>query len=143
MVHPLRRLLTACCLVAALCSGGVAVGAVEAGPGTKNFSAPGGVPNYFSNEAEPFLGQSAAPGPVQHSTVSGAPRVRGGSSRGRLAHRGRSYHGRSTRHVAARGVHAIHASSHASSHAYGRASARAAHSHAALRHPAAVARRRG
>jgi len=57
-------------------------------PGSKNFTAPRGVPNYFSNESGPFNGaaggQSAPAGSVP--TVA-APAARGGAAFAAAPHR--------------------------------------------------------
>ena len=136
MINRLRRGVIAFCLAAALSLAGGSARAVEAGPGTKNFSVPPGVPDHFSNEAEPFAASPAAQGPVPRSTVSRGPRAR----RVAALHRGgRSLHGRAGHHHVAsrrgRGgrtvVHSAHGS-HTVSHA--RTASRP--------HPA-VARRRG
>jgi hypothetical protein len=62
--------------------------AVEMGPGTKNFTAPRNVPNYFSNEAEPFLGRGSP------ETGYERPFVRGGVSHHYARYRGGRYRGR-------------------------------------------------
>ncbi len=95
MIFTLRRGALALCLAAALALAGGSARAVEAGPATKNFNVPPGVPDHFSNEAEPFKAGPAAEGPVPRSTVSRGPR-----SRRVAARHGRVEHGR-TAHAAA------------------------------------------
>ena len=56
----LRYPAAALCLTLALAIGPAA--AAEAPPGSKNFNSPGSVPNYFSNEAAPFV-----PSPNSHA----------------------------------------------------------------------------
>jgi len=78
----LRRLALAGCVVLAALTAGAALDAVAAPPGSKNFTAPASVPNYFSNEAGSFRGdataraaQSGAPtlaAPAPHSRVAAA-----------------------------------------------------------------------
>lgn len=125
MIFTLRRGAIALCLAAAVALAGGAACAVEAGPGTKNFNVPPGVPDHFSNEIEPFAATPAAQGPVPRSTVSHGPRSRHVASRrerGRMVHgrlvRGRVVHGRA---VASRGEHRGRAPVHTVS--------RAAHGH--------------
>jgi hypothetical protein len=62
---------------------GMAARAFEPPPGSKNFTAPSSVPNYFSNEAAPFRRgpQTAAPGADRFNT---AP-ARTGSSHAAVA----------------------------------------------------------
>src|SRR5689334_3999473 len=60
---------------------GVPAGAVEPPPGTKNFSPPGYVPNYFSNESGPFQGGANARNAQSETT----PFVAAPGSRGRVA----------------------------------------------------------
>ncbi len=130
MIPGLRRGAIAVCLAAALALVGGSARAVEAGPGTKNFNVPPGVPDHFSNEAEPFAATPADQGPVPRSTVSRGPRsryvvdrrgrvVHGRVVHGRLVH-GRVVHGRA---VASRSVHRGRAPVHTVS--------RAAHGHPA------------
>jgi hypothetical protein len=135
MIFTLRRGAIALCLAAAVALAGGAACAVEAGPGTKNFNVPPGVPDHFSNETEPFAATPADQGPVPRSTVSHGPRSRHVASRrergrmvhGRLVH-GRVVHGRLVhervvhgRAVASRGEHRGRAPVHTVS--------RAAHGH--------------
>ena len=113
MIDRLRRGGIACCLAAALAVAGASARAVEAGPGTKNFNVPAGVPDHFSNEAEPFAASPAAEGPVPRGGVSRGPRAhRAVATRGHDRH---GHHARVTRHAAVRG-HSRHAarSSHVS-----------------------------
>ena len=61
----LRYPAVAICLTLALAIAPVALrpaAAAEAPPGSKNFNSPGSVPNYFSNEAAPFV-----PSPNSHT----------------------------------------------------------------------------
>ncbi|HEX3882365.1 MAG TPA: hypothetical protein VHW66_06875 [Stellaceae bacterium] len=134
----LRRGAIALCLAAALSFAGGSARAVEAGPGTKNFNVPPGVPDHFSNEAEPFAASPAAEGPVPRSTVSRGPRAR----RVAATHRGgRVVHGRAGRHQVAsrrghgRGGRAVAHTAH-SSHTV-------SHAHTASRPHVVVAKRRG
>ncbi|HVC51092.1 MAG TPA: hypothetical protein VND87_03630 [Stellaceae bacterium] len=81
MASTLTCALRACCLAASLGLFGLPAGAVEMSAGTKNFTPPAGVPNYFGNEAEPFTGEHPAarrPGP---SMVSGPSHRSGGAER--------------------------------------------------------------
>ena len=134
MIFTLRRGAIAVCLAAVLALAGGSARAVEAGPGTKNFNVPPGVPDHFSNEAEPFAATPADQGPVPRSTVSRGPRARyEAARRGRAGH-GRVVHGRVVhgRVVASRGGHRGRAPVHAASHA--------PHGHA-VSHPAKTAAR--
>ncbi len=74
-----RHLALAFCVGLVLAVAGAPAGAVEAPPGSKNFTPPADVPNYFSNESGPFQGganaHSAPPGAVP---VAAAPASRGG-----------------------------------------------------------------
>lgn len=80
------RLAAALFLAAALGFLGHPAGAVELGGGTKNFTPPPGVPNYFSNEAEPFNGahtsarlrapSRVSPVPAPPHSYAAAPRER-------------------------------------------------------------------
>jgi len=71
--------IAACLAIAAAVVAPMAVqsaGAAEAPPGSKNFTSPGGVPNYFSNEAAPFVGSpNPRPAPAQPAPVIAAPAV--------------------------------------------------------------------
>jgi len=64
----LRSVALAACVTLAAAFAGTPVGAVEAPPGSTNFTPPRDVPNYFSNESGPFQGaagaRSAQPGAV-------------------------------------------------------------------------------
>jgi hypothetical protein len=64
----LRRLLLAVGASLAVVVAALPVAAVETPPGSKNFTPPRNVPNYFSNESGPFNGgagaRTAQPGPV-------------------------------------------------------------------------------
>jgi hypothetical protein len=111
------------------------------GNGSKNFSAPNSVPNYFSNEAGPMIGGAAesrrgelypgqaAASPPQPAAVAAVPQIRqrvamavprGPAVRGRgtsvVAHHV-AVHGRSTARVVAQGKghsHVVYASSRTS-----------------------------
>jgi hypothetical protein len=49
-------------------------GAAEAPPGSKNFNSPGSVPNYFSNEAAPFVASpNPHPAPAEPAPAAVAP----------------------------------------------------------------------
>jgi hypothetical protein len=83
-------------VVLAALTAGAALDAVAAPPGTKNFTAPSNVPNYFSNEAGSFRGdataraaQSGAPpslaAPAPRRTVAAASRRAGRHQVGRTA----------------------------------------------------------
>jgi hypothetical protein len=122
----LRHLMLAAGVALAAAVAGAPVDAVAAPPGSKNFTPPGYVPNYFSGEAPSFQGNAATqpvqPGASQprvgpgfaapQSTVAAASRglgrrhaVRAAQGRGRL----RLAHGRATAHrqlVDARAGHA-------------------------------------
>jgi len=95
------KLALAIALAAAVAGGPAA--AVEAPPGSKNFSPPGYVPNYFSNESGPFQGGATAraaqpdTAPIVAAPASrgralaasrrnARPYAAGGRGRGRLAH---------------------------------------------------------
>ncbi|HEY1797360.1 MAG TPA: hypothetical protein VGG57_14710 [Stellaceae bacterium] len=154
MVLRLHRGAIALCLAAVLALGGGSARAVEAGPGTKNFNVPPGVPDHFSNEAEPFKAGPAAEGPVPRSTVSRGPRARdalsrrGRGERGRVVH-GRVVHGRVVHGLAVHGrvLHG-HVVASRSGHR-GRAVSHVEHGHAAshaktaARPHVAAAKRRG
>jgi hypothetical protein len=110
---------------------GLSAGAVESPAGSKNFTAPRYVPNYFSNESGAFTGAIHRPGVQPSAPVYAAPRAyprpsygyaaasrravddrRYTSSRRRYHHlaRGRLAARRHFIHVAARGHrHALHA----------------------------------
>jgi hypothetical protein len=103
--------------------------AADTGNGSKNFSTPSSVPNYFSNEAGPMLGGAAesrrgelvagqaAASPAQPSAAAAAPQarqrvamaepkgraVRGSHGARAVAHHV-AVHGRSTARVAAHGA---------------------------------------
>jgi hypothetical protein len=139
MTPRLRRGAIVLCLAVACALAGGSARAIEAGPATKNFNVPAGVPDHFSNEAEPFAASPAAGGPVPHSTVS-----HGRRSRHAVARRGRFEHGR-----VAHG-HAVHGRAVASrSEHRGRAPVHAVHGHpvshakTAARPRTATARRHG
>jgi hypothetical protein len=143
----LRRGAIALCLAAALMLAAGFARAAEPGPGTKNFNVPSGVPDHFSNEAEPFAASPADQGPVPRSTVSRGPRSRrvaarrGRAEHGRVVH-GRVVHGRVAhgRVVASRGaahrwrapVHTARGAEHGHSATHAKTAARP--------HPASVKR---
>jgi hypothetical protein len=146
------------CLAAVLIAGQAR--AADTGNGSKNFSTPQTVPNYFSNEAGPMLGPGsetqrgplymgqtygtmqaaataapAAPSYRQHVAMA-EPRGRLIRGRGgRLVPHHIAVHGRTVTRVAAHGsslrAHTAYASGHAS-HSVGRATTRVstAHRHA-------------
>jgi hypothetical protein len=89
---PLRALALGVALAAAVAGGSAA--AVEAPPGSKNFTPPADVPNYFSNESGPFQGgASARNAQSDTAAIAAAP-----GSRGRVLAASR----RNARHHAAR-----------------------------------------
>jgi hypothetical protein len=62
----------------AIALGGFPAGAVEAPPGSKNFTPPGDVPNYFSNESGPFQGgANARNAPSDTAPIVAVPASRG------------------------------------------------------------------
>ena len=73
---------------------GVSADAVEAPPGSKNFTPPGYVPNYFSNESGPFQGGAN----TRNAQSETAPIVAAPGARGRVAASSR----RNARHHGAR-----------------------------------------
>jgi hypothetical protein len=148
MIPRLRRGAIALCLAVACVFAGGPARAVEAGPGTKNFNVPPGVPDHFSNETEPFAASPAAEGPVPRSTVSRGPRSRyvttrrGRFEHGRVVH-GRVVHGRVVhgRVVASRSERRGRASVHTVSHpVHGHP---VAHARTAARPHVAAAKRHG
>jgi hypothetical protein len=153
MIPRLRRGAIAFCLAAALALAGGSARAIEAGPATKNFNVPPGVPDHFSNEAEPFAASPAAQGPVPRSTVSHGPHsryvvdrrgrvVHGRVVHGRVVH-GRVMHGRVVHGhvVASRSEHRRHAPARAISRAvHGRA---VSHAKTASRPHTTTAKRHG
>ena len=146
-----RRIAFCACLAAVLIAGQAR--AADTGNGSKNFSTPNSVPNYFSNEAGPMLGPASetqrgslymkqtygSARPPAAPAVAEVPRYRQhvamAEPRGRLI-RGRggrlvphhiAVHGRTVTRVAAHGslrTHTAYARSHAS-HAAGHAVSRA------------------
>jgi hypothetical protein len=56
----LRHLAIAICVGLAIAVAGTPADAVEAPPGSRNFTPPSDVPNYFSNESGPFQGRATA-----------------------------------------------------------------------------------
>lgn len=97
-------------VVLALVVGAAAAAAAEPPAGTKNFSAPSGVPNYFSNEAGAPMGHGGIVHPFARgqSFAAESPRAparmaaRRHSSRHHVASRGRH---RATRLAAAKSRH--------------------------------------
>ncbi len=89
-----RRLALASCVALAVVVAGVPADAVEAPPGSKNFTPPRDVPNYFSNESGPFQGGAHA----RSAQPDTAPIVAAPASRGRAVASSR----RNARHHAAR-----------------------------------------
>ena len=75
----LRHLALGVCVGLAIAVAGAPAGAVEAPAGSRNFTPPSDVPNYFSNESGPFQGganaRNAQPGAIP---VVAAPASRGG-----------------------------------------------------------------
>jgi len=80
-----RPVVLAVCVALFAAAAGMPAGAVEAPPGSANFTPPGSVPNYFSNESGPFQGGAAArpaqPGagpvftaPAPRRRIAAAPR---------------------------------------------------------------------
>jgi len=121
----LRRLALAVCLVY---SAGLAVetaAAVEPPSGSRNFTPPGHVPNYFSNETAPFRGTSggqtaapgaspvvAVPGIANHGAVAATRAARqhsvqAGRQRARLARGKAGRHGQVARARVSRGGKAV------------------------------------
>ena len=105
-LHPLALALGTALAIAVA---GVPAGAVEAPPGSKNFTPPGDVPNYFSNESGPFQGgANARSTPSDTAPILAAPASRGralaasrGNARRHAAHaRGRTRlaHGKAAAH---------------------------------------------
>jgi len=77
----------------AIAAVGTPANAVEAPPGSKNFTPPGDVPNYFSNESGPFQGGAN----TRNAPSDTAPIVAAPASRGRALAASR----RNSRHHAA------------------------------------------
>jgi hypothetical protein len=109
------RLLAVALLLALLAIPGAGAAlAIETPEGSRNFNAPGYVPNYFSNEAGSFQGRASSPSyGAAPAYAAPAPRagnvfVSGRHGRYRLVLRGRgrgrryvaAAHGRTARHVA-------------------------------------------
>jgi hypothetical protein len=126
-LRPLMR--AACVALAALLTG--PAGAAEPPPGSKNFSSPRGVPDFFSNESGPFRGGANA----RAVSPGGIPAVAAP-----VQHRGGENHGGA---VAAR----RHGRSHPTHVARGRGGYRSAHrkaaAHGRVAHAQAGARRGG
>lgn len=95
----LRYLALAGCLVLAMLAAGASLETVAAAAGSKNFTAPSYVPNYFSNEGGSFRGDSTAraAGPAAvPNLAAAAPRTRiaTASRRAGRHHAGRAVKGR-------------------------------------------------
>jgi len=121
--RPLRPWMRAACVALAAMLTGPA-GAAEPPPGSKNFSSPRGVPDFFSNESGPFRGganaRAVSPGAIP---AVAAP----------VQHRGREYQGGA---VASR----QHGRSHLTHVARGRGGYRSAHRKAGMHGHLAQAR---
>jgi hypothetical protein len=112
-----RRWAILCCLAAAAALAGPPAMARDNPVGTKNFVPPRGVPDHFTEEAEPFLGRSGTPHeavaaspavvPVRRSPHHAAARHASHRHHGRVAHRGKA-----ARHP----VRAAHARRHVATH---------------------------
>ena len=141
----------------ALCGAPAAgpVCAFEAPSGSKNFTPPGSVPDYFSNEAAPFgrASQTATPGADRFATAPvGAGRAHASmpqpardtaTSPGRGRYRGRLAGGESGRHVASSRAGRVHAGPARVRSAHVRPDTRAAsRRRVATRHRAAASRPR-
>ena len=120
----LRRLALAVCVVYGAGVGGEAAAAAELPSGSRNFTAPGHVPSYFSNETAPFRGTSggqvaspgagpvvAVPGTAERSIASNrAARqqsVSAGRQRARLARGKAGRYGQVARARVSRGGKAV------------------------------------
>ena len=138
----LRRLALAVCLAYGAGLGTDMAAAVEPPSGSRNFTAPRHVPNYFSNETAPFRGTSggqttspgagpvvAAPVQAQHGAVASNRRARqksvhAGRQRAKLARGKAGRHGQVVRAGGSRGGKVVAAqSAHARSKASGARSA--------------------
>jgi len=93
LLRRLHRLALALAAALAIAVAGVPAAAVEAPPGSKNFTPPADVPNYFSNESGPFQGGANA----RNAPSDTAPIVAAPASRGRALAASR----RNVRHHAA------------------------------------------
>jgi hypothetical protein len=147
-----RRIALLIGLVAAFVA--VEARAAETGNGSKNFSVPASVPNYFSNEAGPLQGPAsetqrgqlygAAAAPQAARVAAEAPRARQhvamAEPRGRLIHGRAAYDRRgrtmASNHAVAHGRPISHAAAHAV--ARGHAERVAAHAHSVVRRPTQV-----
>jgi hypothetical protein len=112
----LRRLTLAVCLVCGLGAVAETAAAVELPSGSRNFTAPSHVPNYFSNETAPFRGtsggQTAAPGAGPVVAVPGTAVPEAASSRAARQHSvqaGRQRARLARDKVGRHGHHAVHA----------------------------------
>jgi hypothetical protein len=133
----LRALRLALAVALAAAVAGEPAAAVEAPPGSKNFSPPGYVPNYFSNESGPFQGGAT----VRDARPDTAPIVAAPAARGRVLatsrRNGRYYvarargrarlaHGKAAAHrqlARAGATHGVRASGAGSAHAQVRTAA--------------------
>ena len=109
----MRRGVLAVALILGSALAGPPAGAIEPPPGTKNFTPPRSVPDYFSNEAAPFRGVRAAqPAADQFNPASVAagndgvaetPRHtrKASASAGRAKQRGKLVRGKTARSKAA------------------------------------------
>jgi hypothetical protein len=113
MLFRLRRWAIVCCAVAVGALTGLPAAARDNPGPTKNFVPPRGVPDHFTEEAEPFLGRAHMP----HEAVAAAPAVvpvRRATPHA-AAHRGGRRHAHAVHHrtSAHRPVHAAHVRRHA------------------------------
>lgn len=90
----LCHLALALCVALAVAVAGMPADAVEAPPGSRNFTPPADVPNYFSNESGPFQGGANA----RNAEPGAGPSVAVATPRGRVASLSR----RNARHHSAR-----------------------------------------
>jgi hypothetical protein len=121
-----RAAFAACLAVALLAAAGLPAPAVEPPPGSKNFVAPGFVPNYFSNEsgalrgsggvrpAPPGVAAAAYAAPPPHPRPLAAARRAGRHAKARLTKGKRAG---STVLVHHRGRQAVHAAGRRTVHA--------------------------
>ena len=133
----LRALALALSVALVLAGAGVPADAVEAPPGSKNFSPPGYVPNYFSNESGPFQGGAnarnvqsetapivAAPGPRSRVAAASRRNTRHASRIAKAKGRTRLASGKAVAHrqlARAGATHGAKASSAKTAHAVGKA----------------------
>ena len=111
MISRYLRALTLALAALALAVAGAPADAVEAPPGSKNFSPPRDVPNYFSNESGPFQGGAntrnaqsetapivAAPGPHGRVATSSRRNARHAARNAKARGRTRLAHGKAVAH---------------------------------------------